>query len=54
VRLVIRFLKVKNIRLAEIYCQLVEVSEEGIMNEGNVHKCCHLYNGGRTDVDNEV
>jgi histone-lysine N-methyltransferase SETMAR len=35
---VIRFLNARNVRLAEIYRQMVEVYGEGIMNEGNVRK----------------
>jgi hypothetical protein len=45
---VIQFLNMKNIRPAKIYCRLVEVYGEGVMNEGNVRKWCHLFNGGRT------
>jgi histone-lysine N-methyltransferase SETMAR len=54
VRSVIRFLNVKNIHPAEIHRQLVRMYGEGVMNEGNVHMWCHLFNGGRTDVHNEV
>jgi hypothetical protein len=54
VRSVIRFLNMKSIHPAEVHRQLVKVYGEGVMNEGNVHKWCHLFNGGRTDVYNEV
>jgi hypothetical protein len=54
VRSVIRFLNAKNIRPAEVHHQLAKVYGEGVMNEGNVCKWCHLFNGGRTDVHNEV
>jgi hypothetical protein len=50
----IRFLNVKNVSPAEIHCQLVEIYGEGVVNEVNVHKWCHLFNGGRTDVHNEA
>jgi hypothetical protein len=40
VRSVIPFLNAKNIRLAEIHRQLVEVYGEVVMNEGNVCKWC--------------
>jgi hypothetical protein len=51
---VIRFLNVKNIYPAEIHCQLVKVYGEGVMNEENMRKWCHLFNGGRTDVHIEA
>jgi hypothetical protein len=54
VRSVIRFLSAKNICPAEIRHQLVEVYGESVMNESNVCKWCHLFNGGRTDVHNEA
>jgi hypothetical protein len=47
-------LNAKSFRPAKIHCQLVEVYGEGVMNKGNVHKWCHLFNGGRTDVHNEM
>jgi hypothetical protein len=43
-RSVISFLNTKHIHLAEIHHQLVEVYEEGVVNEGNMHKWCHLFN----------
>jgi hypothetical protein len=46
---VIRFWNVKNIPPAEIHHQVIEVCGEGVMNEGNVNKWCHLINEGRTD-----
>jgi hypothetical protein len=45
---------VKNIRPAEINHQLVEMYGEGVMNEGNMHKWCCLFNKGRTDLHNEA
>jgi hypothetical protein len=55
-RSMIRFLNAKSIRPAEIHRKLVEVygEGEGVMNEGNVCKWCRLFNGGRTDVHNEI
>jgi hypothetical protein len=53
VRSVILFLNAKNICPAEIHRQFVKVYD-GVMNEGNVHKWCRLFNGGRTDVHNEA
>jgi hypothetical protein len=44
----------KNICLAAILRQFVQVYGEGVMNQDNVRKCCLLLNGGRTDVDNEA
>jgi hypothetical protein len=35
---VIRFLNPRNVHLAEIHRQIVEVYGEGVMNEGNVRK----------------
>jgi hypothetical protein len=52
-RLVIQFLNAKNICPAKIHRQLVEVCGDGVMNEGNVRKWCHLFNG-ETDVHNEA
>jgi hypothetical protein len=39
---VIQFLNAKNIRLAEIQCQLVKVYGEGVMNKGNVSGVIYL------------
>jgi hypothetical protein len=52
--LVIQFLNAENICPLEIYHHLVEVLGEGVMNEGNVHKWCRLFIGGRIDVHNEA
>jgi hypothetical protein len=54
VRSMIRFLNAKIIRPAKIHRQLIKVCGEGVMNEGNVCKCCCLFNGGRTDVQSEA
>jgi hypothetical protein len=51
---VIWFLNTKNIHPAKIHHQRVRVYGEGVMNEGNRHKWCHLLNGKRTDMHNEV
>jgi hypothetical protein len=52
--LAISFLNVKNIRPAKIHHQLVKMYGEGVMNKGNVHKWCQLFNGGSIDVYNEA
>jgi hypothetical protein len=52
--LAIRFLNTKNIRSAKIHHQFVKVYGEGVMNKRNVRKWCHLFNGGRSDVQNEA
>jgi hypothetical protein len=51
---VILFLNAKNIRPAEIHRHLVEVYEDGVMNEGNVRMWCRLFKGGRPVVHNDV
>jgi hypothetical protein len=40
----------KNVCPAEIHRQIVEVYDEGAINEGNVRKWCRLFNVGRTNV----
>jgi hypothetical protein len=56
VRQLIRFLNAKNIRLAEIHRQVVEVYGEGEENKGNARKWCRLFKEGNTNVHdgNEV
>jgi hypothetical protein len=39
---------------AKMHWQFIEVYGEGVMNEGNVFKWCHLFNGGKIDVHNEA
>jgi hypothetical protein len=51
---VTQFLNAKNIYPAEIHRQLVEEYGKGVMNGGNVHKWCCLFNGGRADVHNKA
>jgi hypothetical protein len=34
--------------------ELVAVYGKGVMNKGNVCRWCRLFNGGRTDVHDEV
>jgi hypothetical protein len=43
-----------SIRPVEIHGQLVRVYGESVTNEGNVRKWYCLFDGGRTDVHNEV
>jgi hypothetical protein len=53
VRAVIRFLDTQNVHPVGIYCQLIAVYEEGVMNESNVRKWCRMFNEGKTNVHNE-
>jgi hypothetical protein len=46
------FLNMKNSPLAKIRQQPVTMYGEGVMNKGNVHKWCQLFNE-RADVYNE-
>jgi hypothetical protein len=50
----IRFLNAKNICPDKIHRQLAKVYGEGVMNERNVCKWCHLFNEERTDAHNEA
>jgi len=56
VRSPIRFLKAKNIGLAEIHRQVVEVYGEDAENKGYARKWCRLFKEGSTNVHdgNEV
>jgi hypothetical protein len=53
VRGIIRFFNAQNVRLIEIYRQLIAVYGEGVMNESNVRKWCRMFNDGRTNVQDE-
>jgi len=46
VRSVIRFLNAKNFVQAEIHRKFAEVYGDGAVNEGNVRKCCRLFEEG--------
>jgi hypothetical protein len=37
----------------EIYCQLIVVYEEGVMNESNMRKWSRIFNKGRTNIHDE-
>ena len=50
VHVVIRVLNAKNVHPTEIHQQLVEVYVDNVMNDGNMHKRCRLFNEGRTNV----
>jgi hypothetical protein len=50
VQTVIGLLNTKNVHLAEIHRQIVEVYGKNAMNEGNVRKWCWLFKEGRTNV----
>ena len=49
----IRFLNGKVCLLAEIKREIVEVYDEGAMNEGDVRKWCRLFKVGRNNVHDE-
>ena len=44
---VIRFLNAKNVCLAEIHLQHIEVYGDNVMNGGNVCMWCKLFNEGK-------
>jgi hypothetical protein len=46
-------LNAKNVTLAEIYGQIVEVYGKGAVNEGNIKKLWPLFKEGRTNVQVE-
>jgi hypothetical protein len=48
-----RFSDAKNIRVADIHRQSVEVYSEGAMNGGSVRKCRRLFRDSRTDLHDE-
>ncbi|GBN20076.1 hypothetical protein AVEN_234770-1 [Araneus ventricosus] len=54
VRSVIRFLNAKNVKLAEIHRQLVEIYGENLMTDGMVRKWVRQYSDGRTNVHDEA
>ncbi|GBN92970.1 hypothetical protein AVEN_58675-1 [Araneus ventricosus] len=54
VRCVIQFLNSKNVKPAEIHCQLVEVYGENLMTDGMVRKWVRQFNNGRTNVYDEA
>ncbi|GBM97359.1 hypothetical protein AVEN_6013-1 [Araneus ventricosus] len=54
VRSVIRFLKAKKVKLAEIHFQLVEIYGENVMTDGMVRKWVRQFNDGHTNVHDEA
>ncbi|GBN55596.1 hypothetical protein AVEN_73075-1 [Araneus ventricosus] len=54
VRSVIRFLKAKNVKQAEIHRQLVAIYGENVMTDGMVRKWVRQFNDGRTNVHDEA
>jgi hypothetical protein len=46
----IRFVRAKYVRPAEIHRQIVEEYGEGAINEGCLRKWCRLFKHGRTNV----
>ncbi|GBM73885.1 hypothetical protein AVEN_40147-1 [Araneus ventricosus] len=54
VRSVIRFLKAKNVKPAEIHPHLVEICGENAMTDGMVRKWIRQFNDGRTNVHDEA
>jgi hypothetical protein len=53
VQAVIQFFNTQNVHPIEIYCQLIALHGEGIMNESDVRKWCLMFNEGRTNVLDE-
>ncbi|GBM97148.1 hypothetical protein AVEN_195491-1 [Araneus ventricosus] len=51
---VIRFLKAKEVKPAEIHRQLVEIYGENVMTDGMVRKWVRQFNDGRTNVHDEA
>jgi hypothetical protein len=51
--LVIRFVNGKNVHLAQIQREIVDVYGEGAVNKGNVRRCFRLFKEGRTNVHGE-
>lgn len=47
---VIRFLNAKNVCVAEIHRQIVDVYTKGAITEGNVRKWCHSFTQGSTNA----
>ncbi|GBN07123.1 hypothetical protein AVEN_88488-1 [Araneus ventricosus] len=54
VRSVIRILHAKNVKPAEIHCQLVEIYGEHVMTDGIVRMWVRQFNDGRTNVHDEA
>ncbi|GBM17446.1 hypothetical protein AVEN_193748-1 [Araneus ventricosus] len=54
VRSVIRFLKAKKVKPAEIHRQLVEIYGGNVMTDGMVRKWVRQFNDGRTNVHDEA
>jgi hypothetical protein len=54
VQTVIQFLNAQNVCPTEIYCHLIAVYGEGVMNESNMRKQSRMFNEGRTNVHDEV
>ncbi|GBN38112.1 hypothetical protein AVEN_100187-1 [Araneus ventricosus] len=54
VRSVIRLLKAKKVKPAEIHRQLVEFYGENVMTDGMVRKWVRQFNDGRTNVHDEA
>lgn len=52
IRSVIRFLNTKNVRLIEIYRQIIDVYGN-VLNENSVRKWCIIFNGGWTNIHDE-
>jgi hypothetical protein len=50
---VIKFLKAKNIRPAEIYRQVCKVYGENSMSNGMVRRWCRMFSEGRTNVHDD-
>jgi hypothetical protein len=53
IRAVIRFLRVKNMSVAEIYRELCAVYGQNIMSEGPVRQWRTVFKDGRTNIHGE-
>jgi hypothetical protein len=53
IRSVIKFFNAKNVRPAEIYPQICEVSGENAMSDVMVKRWCRMFSEGRTNVHDD-
>jgi hypothetical protein len=53
IRSVIHFLNARNLKLADIHCQICEVYGENAMSDGMVRKWVRKFNEGRDNVHDE-
>jgi hypothetical protein len=53
VRAIIRFLIAQNVLPIQVYCQLIAVYGENVMNESNVRTRCRMFEGRTNGHDEE-